>query len=406
MTRAAPALWEIALVLGSLTALGPLATDLYLPALPAMEEALATDSAGVQLTLIAYFAGFGLAQLVWGPMADRLGRRPVLLAGAAVFVVASIGCALAPGVASLITLRLVQAAGAAALMVVPRAVVTDLYDDAEAAKLMGVIMVITAASPLLAPLSGSGLLAMMAWRGIFWVLAGLGIAAFVITLLLLPESTRELRKPTAGAVLRRSREMLGDGAFLRPALTGGFGFAAFAILIVAAPFVFTETYGLSPTQFALAFAAIAFGFVVAAGGGGALTDKQGATRTVTLGLNLYVAAALGALVLALLGPPPLWLAIASLFALTAGLGLVVPISTVLALAPQGGEGGLASSVLGALQMVVGGAAAALLGLVAAPGSLAWMAGGLLVAAVSARLIFRGSRDHAGITEANPEVSDP
>lgn len=149
----APSLPHIALVLGPLTALGPLATDLYLPALPGMEAALGTDAAGVQATLIAYFAGFGLAQLVWGPLVDRYGRRPVLLVGTALFALASLGRAVAPGLAPLIAFRILQAIGAVALMVVPRAVVTDLYKGASAARPMGIVMILTAASPLLAPLA-------------------------------------------------------------------------------------------------------------------------------------------------------------------------------------------------------------------------------------------------------------
>ena len=376
-------IWKIALVLGLLTALGPLATDLYLPALPQMEASLGADTAGVQLTLVVYFIGFGLAQLIWGPLSDRLGRRPVLLAGAGLFAAASIGCVITSGLNLLILLRLLQAIGAAALMVVPRAVVTDLFEGSAAAKLMGVIMIITAASPLLAPLAGSGLLLVTEWRGIFAVMAAVGAVAFVATLLLLPESAKDLRRASIAATAKHAGKMLRDPVFLSPALASAFGFAAFAILIVSAPFVFADIYGLSPTEFALAFAAIAFGFVIAAGAGGALADKIGERKTLSVGLAIYALAAFSATILALFGLAPLWLAIASLFGVTLGLGLVVPISTILALGPQGGEGGLASSVLGALQMLVGAVAAGLLGIIGVSGSLVWMAGAILLAAICA-----------------------
>ncbi len=306
----------------------------------------------------------------------------MLLAGAGFFAAASVGCALAPGLGPLIASRVLQAIGAAALMVVPRAVVTDLYDGAPAARLMGVVMIITAASPLLAPLAGSLLLMLTDWRGLFWALAAVGVGALALTAALLPESTAETRRAAPGALVRRAGAMLREGRFLRPALASAFGFAAFAILIIAAPFVFAERYGLGPTGFALAFAAIAFGFVVAAGGGGALTERIGEVRTLRTGLVLYLGAAVLATMLAFAGPP-LWLAIASLFAVTMGLGLVVPVATVLALGPQGGEGGLASSLLGAMQMVVGAAAAALLGAVGTQGSLAAMTGGIALAALLA-----------------------
>jgi DHA1 family bicyclomycin/chloramphenicol resistance-like MFS transporter len=332
----APSLARVALVLGSLTALGPLATDLYLPALPGVEAALSTDAAGVQATLIAYFAGFGLAQLIWGPLADRLGRRPVILGGASLFAAASVGCALVPDVATLIVLRGAQAVGAAALMVVPRAVVTDLYKGAAAAKLMGVVMIVTAASPLLAPLAGSGLLTLTDWRGLFWAIAAAAVLAFIATALLLPESLRVRRYVPPRALLAGAGATLVDPRFVRPALASAFGFA---ILIVAAPFVFADSYGLDPAGFALAFAAIALGIVLSAGMGGALTKRIGAPRTLDAGLAIYLGAALLALTWALLDTPPLWGAIAALFAVTAGLGLVVPISTVLALGPQDEKGG-------------------------------------------------------------------
>jgi len=270
-----------------------------------MEASLGADAAGVQLTLIVYFIGFGFAQLIWGPLSDRFGRRPVLLAGSGLFVIASIGCVIAPGLTILVLLRLLQAIGAVALMVVPRAVVTDLFEGSAEAKLMGVIMIITAASPLLAPLAGSGLLLLTEWRGIFAMMAVVGVAALVATLLYLPESAKELRRASPSAIIMHAGKMLRDPVFLSPALASAFGFAAFAILIVAAPFVFANMYGLSPTEFALAFAAIAFGFVIAAGAGGVLADKIGERRTLSLGLTVYALAALGATMLALIGLPPL-----------------------------------------------------------------------------------------------------
>ncbi len=353
-----------------------------------MEAALSTDAAGVQATLIAYFAGFGLAQLIWGPLADRLGRRPVILGGASLFAAASVGCALVPDVATLIVLRGAQAVGAAALMVVPRAVVTDLYKGAAAAKLMGVVMIVTAASPLLAPLAGSGLLTLTDWRGLFWAIAAAAVLALIATALLLPESLRVRRHVSPRALLAGAGATLFDPRFVRPALASAFGFAAFAILIVAAPFVFADSYGLDPTGFALAFAAIALGFVLCAGMGGALTKRIGAPRTLDAGLAIYLGAALLASTWALLGTPLLWGAIAALFAVTAGLGLVVPISTVLALGPQDEKGGLASSLLGALQMIVGAAAAGLLSSLAPQGSLTAMTAGIAVSAAFAIAVAR------------------
>ena len=180
----------IALILGLLSALGPLATDMYLHALPGLEADLGVSTAAVQGTLIDYFAGFGLAQLLWGPLSDRIGRRPVILLCLALFAGATLACAAAPGIGSLIAARGLQAIGAAGLMVVRRAVVRDLYAGAEATRLMGIVMIVTAASPMLAPLAGSGVLLLAGWRSIFLLILALGVMTLVLCSLRLPETLR------------------------------------------------------------------------------------------------------------------------------------------------------------------------------------------------------------------------
>jgi DHA1 family bicyclomycin/chloramphenicol resistance-like MFS transporter len=165
---------RFALVIGLLSAVGPFAIDMYLPALPAVAAELEASAPAVQFTLTAFFLAFGVSQLVYGPAADQFGRKPPLYAGLAVFLVGTLGCALAPTIEALIAARLVQGLGAATVMVVPRAIVRDLHSGPQATRMMAKVMLVIAVAPMLAPLAGSGLMAVGSWRLIF---AGLAAAA-------------------------------------------------------------------------------------------------------------------------------------------------------------------------------------------------------------------------------------
>ncbi|NND17986.1 MAG: Bcr/CflA family efflux MFS transporter, partial [Silicimonas sp.] len=187
-----------ALVLGLLSAVSPFAIDMYLPAMPAIEEGLGTTVAGTQATITAYFLSFGLAQLIYGPLADRFGRKPPIYAGLGIFLVGTIFCALAPDIRWLIAARFVQGLGGAALMVVPRAIIRDLYTGAQGTKLMALIMLVISVSPMLAPLVGSGVIAFGGWRAVFWVIA----AATLVSLTLLTVAQPETLAPENRAPIR------------------------------------------------------------------------------------------------------------------------------------------------------------------------------------------------------------
>ena len=179
---------RIALVLGLLAAVGPFAIDMYLPALPMVAADLGASIAGVQATLSAFFIAFGVSQLVYGPLSDRMGRRPPLLIGLGVFLLGTLGCVLAPDVGWLTAARVVQGIGAAAVMVVPRAVIRDLHSGPAAARMMATVMLVIAVSPMLAPLAGSGVMAVAGWRAIFGVLAVAGAISILLTIFALPET--------------------------------------------------------------------------------------------------------------------------------------------------------------------------------------------------------------------------
>ena len=179
-------------VLGLLTAFGPLSIDMYLPALPKIQQDLQTTTAMVQLSLAAYFAGLGLTQIFYGPIADRFGRRRPLFVGMAVYVTASFACAVAPNIEMLVAARFFQAAGGAAGPVISRAVVRDLYRGHEAARFMSLLMLVMGVAPIVAPMAGGALLVGFGWRSIFLVLGVLGLGCLAVMSVMLPETGKNL----------------------------------------------------------------------------------------------------------------------------------------------------------------------------------------------------------------------
>ena len=345
-----------ALVLGLLSSIGPFAIDMYLPAMPQIGEALGTSVQGMQGTIVAYFIAFGLAQLVYGPWADRSGRKPPLYAGIAVFLVGSVVCTLAPTVEWLLVGRAIQGLGGAALMVVPRAIIRDLYTGPAATRLMAAVMMVISVSPMLAPLAGSGLMAVFGWRTIFGALVVAALASLTILALFQPETLHDKdRQPFNLAAMRRGAAVLfTDPLFMGLTFLGGFGMASFFVFIASASFVYTGTFGLSPTGFSLAFAVNAIGFFGASQVAGPLGMRHGAPKVMawaSLGFAVFTVALFA---LALAGVVNLWLCMAGLFFANACLGLIIPTAMVMALDEHGDIAGLASSLGGTLQMLAGG----------------------------------------------------
>ncbi|NBN65900.1 multidrug effflux MFS transporter [Pannonibacter tanglangensis] len=345
-----------AVVLGLLACVGPFAVDLYLPALPRIAEDLGTTVAAAQFTFTAYFLAFGVAQLVYGPLADWVGRKPPIYAGLVIFIAGSVVCAVAPDIIWLTVGRFVQALGAAAVMVIPRAVVRDLHTGADATRLMALIMLVISISPMLAPLTGSAIIAVGSWRLIFVALAVAALVAMALTALQLPETlTPDKRVPMrAGAMLRGCGALLRDGRFLGLTFIGGFGMASFFVFIASAAFVYTAHYGLSPTGFSLAFALNAIGFFATSQLAAGMGKRFGMARAAFFAVLGFAVSACLLLVLVALGNDSLWLVMALLFLANAFMGLVIAPTMVMALDEHGDNAGLASSLGGTLQMVAGG----------------------------------------------------
>lgn len=344
------------LVLGLLALVGPAAIDMYLPAMPRIAEEFGTSETAVQMTLTGYFIAFGVAQLVYGPLADQAGRRLPIFLGLGIFILGAFGSALAGSVEALVAWRALQGLGGAALMVVPRAIIRDQYTGVEATKLMAMIMLVIAISPMLAPLAGSGIMAVADWRAVFFALAGLGVLSAVLTLLAQPETLpKEARvKISVRSMLRGGRVLLSDPGFMGVTLIGGFGMASFFVFLASAPFVYVEQFGLSPTGFSVAFALNAIGFFTASQMASWLGAKMGMRRLIRRGVTGFTLFTVALVAVALTVGTTLPLVVAGLFCANACLGVVIPTSMVLALDDHGDIAGLASSLGGTLQMLAGG----------------------------------------------------
>lgn len=347
---------RLALILGLLSAVGPFAIDMYLPALPRIAEALSANEAAVQITLTTYFIGFGLAQLIYGPMADALGRKAPLLLGLAIFAIGSVGAAQAGTIASLATWRAIQGLGGAALMVVPRAIIRDRYTGNEATKLMAMIMLVISISPMLAPLAGSAVIAVADWRTIFYVLLAASILSILLLTFALEETLeRENRRPQRlGPLLSGAKRLLRDPYFMGLTFVGGFGMASFFVFIASASFVYTQQFGLTPTGFSIAFAVNAVGFFGASQVASPLGARIGIEKLVRIGVTGFAAMTVLLALIALAGLASFPVIVIGLLVANAFLGLVIPTTMVLALDPHGDIAGLASSLGGTMQMLAGG----------------------------------------------------
>lgn len=345
-----------AVVLGLLCATGPLAIDMFLPALPTIAGSLDSTIAAAQLTITAYFIAYGLAQMVYGPVADMVGRKPPLIAGLTLFAAGSIGCALAPDMNSLVAARVVQALGGAAAMVIPRAIIRDMHTGPQATRLMALVMLIISVSPMLAPLAGSGIIALSGWRAIFATLAVAAGLSIAVTLLLQPETLKpEHRVPVRlSALLSGVSKLLRDPVFMGLTFVGGFGMASFFVFLASASFVYTGHYGLTPTGFSLAFSANAAGFFTATQLAARLGEKFGADRVVNRAVTGFMGFTLLLVGLVWFGIDQFALLVGLLICANACLGLVIPTAMVMALDDHGEIAGLASSLGGMLQMLAGG----------------------------------------------------
>ena len=359
-----PRFFKMALILGLLSAIGPFAIDMYLPALPAIGQSLGADVTAVQLSLTAFFLSLGVGQLLYGPVSDMLGRKPPLYFGLVVFTLASIGCALATSIATLIVLRFIQGLGAAAGMAIPRAVVRDLHTGNEAARLMSLLILVFSVSPILAPLAGSAVIAVTGWRGVFWGVTLAGLAGLVLIYTLLDETrpASDRVESSLGSALRAYGVLLRDTHYLGLVFIGSSAMAGFFVYLAGSPFVLINHYGLTPTMYSLAFSVNAIAFIGASQFTGALGERFGLVRVVKMAATASGVVMLALLAYYLAGGDQLAVLMVLYFIASAFMGLVIPTTSVLALEKHGAIAGTASALLGTLQMLTGAAAMGVVGL--------------------------------------------
>lgn len=347
--------FKIALVLGLLSAIGPFAIDMYLPALPAIGQSLGAEIGGVQMSLTAFFITIGLGQLLYGPVSDMVGRKPPLYFGLGLFTAASIGCALATDIQTLVVLRALQGLGAAAGMAIPRAVVRDLHTGTDAARLMSLLMLVFSVSPILAPLVGSAVIAVTGWRGVFWAVAVAAVAGMVMIAGFLNETrpAEERVESSLGSAGRAYALLLRDRHFMGLTLIGSFALSGFFIYLANSPFVLIDHYGLTPTQYSLAFSLNAASFIGSSQFSGSLGERFGMARVVKVAASASAAVLMLLLAYYLVGGDQLAALIGLYFVASAFMGLVIPMTSVLALEEHGAIAGTASALLGTAQMLVG-----------------------------------------------------
>ncbi|MDN5913896.1 MAG: multidrug effflux MFS transporter [Pseudonocardia sp.] len=397
-------------VLAHLTAVAPLATDMYLSAFPEMAADLGTSATGIQLTLTAFLIGLGLGQLFIGSLSDSIGRRRPLLIGSLACLVAGVACALAPNVELLALARFAQGLSGAAGVVLARAMISDTSRGAAAAKLLGVMMIISVIAPVVAPLSGGAIVANIGWRAVFWVLAALTLIMFAGAAVFTKESLPVSARTRGGvrATITGARAILSNRNYVGYLLTFCFAFAALFAYISASPFVIQNVMGLSAGVYSIVFGLNALVIVITSSVAAALAGRVSYRAMILAGLAAAALATAGLLVAVFNGVPTLPTLV--LFALFQGsLGFIFSNATTLALEEAEAYAGTGSAFLGFLQFTLAALVSPLVGLggesTAIPMGLAMIISIVLAVLAFAILTRKSSRPGAHVESGAEQGAD-
>lgn len=406
VTKKQIGLVKLVLILGALTAFNSMSIDMYLPAFPQIAQDLVVPLGTVQLSVSAFLFGSAFGQLFYGPVADRWGRKLPLLFGLGLYIASTIGCALVRSGEGLLFWRVVMALGGGASIVISRAIVRDLYDTGEAARMFSLLMLVMGAAPILAPLAGGQLLLFTGWRGIFWFLGIFGILSFCASLAWLPESL-----PAEKRIERSIKQMVtGYGSLFRHRQYLYYAIALGAIAgfnfsyIAGAPQFFIELHGISPQHFGIIFGLNAGGLIGASQVNRKLLRRYTSEQILNLTFTINV---LGALLLTVstmtgLGGFPAQLVL--LFLCLCTTGLLYPNVTALALAPFATSVGSASALLGTIQYTLGATAGAFVGMFH-NGTGIPVVLSMTCCAVVGKIAVVYARKSAGITQQSSGVCD-
>jgi DHA1 family bicyclomycin/chloramphenicol resistance-like MFS transporter len=381
-TTVLPPIVPLALIVG----VSPFATDMYIPALPAIARDLDTTPGAVQLSLTAFLVAFAVGQLLVGPVSDGIGRRPMLVVGTALFALASVGCALAPDVVTLVVARVAQGFAGAAGAVAGRAMVSDVTSGTRMAKVFGTLAAINAIGPVVAPLAGGAVLTIGTWRLMFVVLAVLGAVFFVAVVLRFRETLSPERRGGVGFAAngQRIRELLAIPRFRAYVLSGVLSTVGFFAYIATSSFVFQSEFGFSEGLYTLVFATNASMMIVTTLLFGRLVGRFSEDALLTLGLVVGTVGATAVLVSALLGfgPVPVW---CSLAVVTAAWGFVLPAAMTRTQHVGAAHPGTAAALQGGLTFGIGGLGTPLAG---ALGGTALAMGGVMAALMAAAVVVQ------------------
>lgn len=357
-TRKSPGL---ILILGLLTALGPIATDIYLPAFEDIAVKLNTHISTISYTLSSFFIGLSIGQLIYGPMLERFGRKKPIYLGLVIYFLASLGCALSADIYILIGLRFFQAVGACAGMVAARALVRDLFEDKEVAQVFSLLMVVVAVSPIIAPTLGGLITIQLGWRWVFASLSILTLLVFIGSYFKLPHGKpanpqHSLRlKP----VLKNYRQVLLDKQFAVYAISGSIAYAGIYSYLSGSPHIYLELFAVSKTEYSIIFAIIAAGLIGSSQINNLILKKKETAQVVPVAQVFQCLLSVALVAISYFEVGGLYLTTVLIFLYMCCLGFIFPNASALSLVRLGHTAGNASAMLGAIQMVMGAIGSAL-----------------------------------------------
>jgi DHA1 family bicyclomycin/chloramphenicol resistance-like MFS transporter len=349
------------LILGLLTAMGPLSIDLYLPAFGDIARGLNTDIGQISLSLSSYFVGLAIGQLIYGPFLERFGRKKPIYIGVAIYMLAAIGCALTTSVEGLIVYRFFQALGACAGLVAARAVVRDLFDTKEVARVFSMLIMVVAVSPIIAPTLGGYISTHFHWRYVFALLVVLGLLMLVGTFILLPESRPAnpdySMRPVS--ILKNYLNVIRNRHFLVYAVSGSIAYSGVYAYLSGSPHLYLEIFGVSQGQYGLIFAFVAAGLIGASQVNNLILTRHSSETIISTALIVQCIIAFILMATYLFDYLNFYVITLLMFTYLSCLGFIFPNASALSLSSLGYTAGSASALLGSIQMVAGALASAL-----------------------------------------------